>query len=69
MNAVQQINRYIKRTKGMDDPNYELPTGALAELCSIAKKDRAESVILAYRYGRARGLRAANAKQKKEIIL
>lgn len=54
---ITAIKRYIANTGGLPS-GYDL---RIAEVRAIAGKGRVEDVVLAFRYGQAKGYRAAKA--------
>ena len=68
MSEIEKMKRYIARTK-LDDSRYYLN---LIEAIAIAKTaqtydDALDAVSLAFKYGQAKGYRAAKAERRAAV--
>lgn len=62
MNELEQINRYIERTKMSNKKRYQMSLAETFAMALAAEDAPGRMVILAFRYGRAKGYRAAKAE-------
>lgn len=65
MNGIERMQAYIDRTKGGFE-NYELGGLEIAEVIEAYYSSPFHCVSFAFRYGRAKGYRAAKAEQRKK---
>lgn len=68
MNELEQINRYIERTRMSNGKAYRMNLVDIVAMAMNAKDDPWEMLRLAFDYGRAKGYRAARAEAKKEAF-
>ena len=68
MTELERIERYISKTIQNSTDRYDMK---FSECIELAKQDSLDAVHLAFRYGKAKGYRAAKAemkaKQKVEV--
>ncbi len=63
--VIEGILKYIEKT-GFSDVRYDLNTRETRELFQI--NNHIYAVILAFRYGQAKGYRAASAEAKRKLL-
>lgn len=71
MTEIEKMKRYIERTKLKDNDRFYLDMAEAFELDQRARASKdfpLEIINLAFKYGKAKGYRAAKAEKLKEAI-
>ena len=65
MGEMENIRRYIRRTRQANGKLYQMNLAEMFAMARAAKDAPGEMICLAFDYGRAKGYRGARAENKK----
>lgn len=64
MSEIEQMKRYIERTKMDKNPGYQMNVREMIELANAALEAPVDIVCIAFDYGQAKGYRMAKSEAR-----
>ena len=64
MTQIERVEKYVEATRIGNVEHYDMHYGEINELYELARKDLWRAFSLVFKYGRAKGYRAARAMQR-----